>query len=75
MLSWAVRPFKSQWQKVEDEYLGSGFTSISPHSISKFEMQRDRNIMVFTIFRSLVIKHRQDFGDFSVKTQSKTCWA
>ena len=60
--------------KSQNEYLGPGFTSISPHCISKFEMQRDRNMVGFTIFRGLVNEHRKDFADFLVKTRSRTCW-
>ena len=59
--------------KVKNEYLGPGFTSISSHCISKFEIQRDRNMVVFTIFGSLVSGHRKDFEDFLVKIQSRTC--
>ena len=70
----AVRPFKFQWKKVKNQYLGPRFTSISPHCMSKFEIQRERNIMVFTIFGSLVIKQIR-FWRFLVNTRSKTCWA
>ena len=49
-MRWTVRLFKFKWQKVKGEFLEPGFTSISPDCISKFEAQRDRNVMVFTIF-------------------------
>ena len=41
--SWAVSLFKFQWQKVRDEYLGPGFSSMSPQQDSKFWMKNKKN--------------------------------
>ena len=46
-----MRPFKFQWQKVEDEYVGPGIVSISPQRLNKFSMQINKNVL-----GSLVIK-------------------
>ena len=54
----ALRQLKLHWQKLKDEYLRPGFISIPPYCMSKFETQKRRNITIFTIFGSLVIKHR-----------------
>ena len=58
MEPWAVRPFKSQWQNVEEEYLGPGFASRSPQQKSKFGRQRNENIAIFVILGSLVNNRR-----------------
>ena len=51
--SWAVSPFKFQLQKVRDEYLGPGFSSMSPpHQDSKFWMKNNKNILVSAILRT-----------------------
>ena len=58
MESWAVRPFKFQWQNVKDEYLGPGFASVSPQQKSKFGRQGNKNIAIFVILGSLVNNRR-----------------
>ena len=52
-----MRPFKFQWQKVKNELLGPGFTSVSPHCIIKVETQRyfSQN----TIYNTLSISNKK----------------
>ena len=49
-----MRPFKFQWQKVKDEYLGPGFFSISPQRKSRLGMKRPKNKVIFATLGSLV---------------------
>ena len=58
MESWAVSLFKFQWQKVR-EYLGPGFSSVSPQQDSKFWIKNSKNTIISAILR----KHsRKDAG-------------
>ena len=58
MRSWAVKPFKFQWQNVKDEFLGPGFAFVSLQRKSEFERQRNKDITIFAILGSLVSNRR-----------------
>ena len=48
-------PFKFQWQNFNNEYLGPGFVSISPHGMSIFKVQRNKKVVVFIFFEILAM--------------------
>ena len=51
-----TRQFKFQWQEVRDEYLGLGFSSMSPQRDSKFWMKngRQNDAGMFLIVRNTI---------------------
>ena len=61
---WAVSPYKFQWQKVRDKYLGPGFCSMSPQQDSKFWMESNKNTVISAILRKC---KRKDAGTFLIK--------
>ena len=68
--SWAVSPFKFQWQKVRDEYLGPGFSSMSPQHDSKFWMKNNKNTVISAIFYYL---HGLNQWSFQKETSQLIC--